>query len=304
MRFVTAVNVSDQRGRETHVTKRVTILSFVLAVAGFGFAAPASAQNACFLQGAYVFNLTIVPGPAAGIGTLVFTPPGVQNCILGVPGSVTLTTTLFGGEVTTAYFVQGSLLTIPLGSIVLQGLLGQFEGGIARSFVYHSLGGDGVVVTGTGLHAANSPLQAALDTEIAQRQAADTALQAAVNELTAQGRAFQTLKDRADLVNGAPATVATLGPLPAGSYVVIVKATVVNRERNAFWVCSLFNPVDLIDTTSSDTKSSNTVMVHVALTTLTAPGSLEMFCGTGEAGSSLSHIVMTAVRVTDITTLP
>jgi hypothetical protein len=122
---------------------------------------------------------------------------------------------------------------------------------------------------------ANSTLQSALDAEIANRKLGDDALQTALdNEINARktqddalkslitsssSKAFSSFKGVSDLVQGAEATVGSLGPLPAGSYAVSAQATVSNLNHDAFWDCTLVTDGGIqIGRSSIGTESAST----------------------------------------------
>ena len=81
---------------------------------------------------------------------------------------------------------------------------------------------------------SDASLSGKIDQEIAARKAADAALQAG-----AGSKAYSTFKFESDLVNGAEATVGSIGPLPAGNYVVIATASVMNTDHDSDWYCKL-----------------------------------------------------------------
>jgi hypothetical protein len=191
------------------------------------------------------------------------------------------------------------------------------------------------------LQTANVTLQNALNTEIATRLAGDNALQTALAQeasarsaadiaaisaiiqeattrrteddalrsalLAARGKAFSIFNHSATLVNGARAVVGSLGPLPAGNYMVTSRASFLNFRNNAVWDCQLVrNDGVFIDAAFSGTESKSAFedfgpseghVVNIALTTLGAAGSVKMFCGTDVAGSELFDIAMVAVQV-------
>jgi hypothetical protein len=177
----------------------------------------------------------------------------------------------------------------------------------------------------TGLETANTDLQNALTSETAARTVSDAALQASIvlegqrrltadTELrnliaSAKGPAFSSFNRKADLVNGAGATVGTLGPMPPGNYLVVAKAAVQNFKNDAGWFCNLLRADGApIDGTFASTESrgigeivslSETNLTNVAVTTLTVEGSLKMVCGThnGAAGSTVFDIAIAAVQV-------
>ena len=191
------------------------------------------------------------------------------------------------------------------------------------------------------LQTANTTLQNALNTEIATRLAGDNALQTALTQeasarsaadtvaisaifqeattrrteddalrsalLDSKGKAFSIFNHSATLVNGARAVVGSLGPLPAGNYMVTSRASFLNFRNNAVWDCQLVrNDGVFIDGAFSGTESKSSFedfgaseghIVNVTLTTLGAGGSVKMFCGTDVAGSELFDIAMVAVQV-------
>jgi len=191
------------------------------------------------------------------------------------------------------------------------------------------------------LQTANTTLQNALNTEIATRLAGDNALQAALTQeasarsaadtaaisaifqealtrkteddalrsalLASRGKAFSIFNHNATLVNGARAVVGSLGPLPAGNYMVTSRASFLNFRNNAVWDCQLVrNDGVFIDAAFSGTESKSAFedfgpsegnIVNVTLTTLGAGGSVKMFCATDVAGSELFDIAMVAVQV-------
>lgn len=171
--------------------------------------------------------------------------------------------------------------------------------------------------------AADNALRAALDQEASTRETADTNLSLALvterlqrigtdEELrglisNARGQAFSTFRNHASLINGATALVGKVGPLPAGNYLIIAKATVLNFDNNAVWDCFLRRDDGVsVDSTSTGTAAheflddlgpDHSNIVNVGLTSMPAPGSVNMFCGSREAGSEIFNIAMTAVQV-------
>jgi len=115
---------------------------------------------------------------------------------------------------------------------------------------------------------------------------------------------FFDVKTSGGLVNGANATVATLGPLPPGNYLVIGRAEVENFIHDTLWFCNLIDPAGLnIDGTASSTQSvefsgvplSSLTMAGIAR--LTTAGKVTMECGSNESGSDLPNIHLLAVQV-------
>jgi len=189
------------------------------------------------------------------------------------------------------------------------------------------------------LQSANTNLQSALNAEIAARAAADTTLQAALTreatlrdsadsalqtqigqEATTrllsdkalgesiaanQVNAYSIYHDHAGLVGGNRAAVGTIGPLPAGNYLVTGKVTASNFIHDTVWSCYLQRDDGVfIDRTDSDTTTAalggsggSTAIVNVALTTLSAPGSISMLCESQASGSDLFDVSITATQV-------
>jgi hypothetical protein len=163
--------------------------------------------------------------------------------------------------------------------------------------------------------------RSALDDEIANRQEGDIVLRAAIEQETlartaadaaiiANSRAFSTYNVEANLVEGARATVGTIGPLPAGSYAVVATATVFNLDHNAGWDCRLSRADTgaVIGRTAEGTTSvsfTESALGGTHVTNVTIPalvilpdnGTLHMTCATGEAGSSVFDIQIVARSV-------
>jgi len=182
--------------------------------------------------------------------------------------------------------------------------------------------------TVTTLQTDNVDLQSALTAEIAARQAADDALhtllfQEVVNRAKgdldlgarisnvealvgagASGKFFQ-IRTTGSLVNGARATVATLGPLPPGNYLVIGRVDVENFDHDALRICSLQHPSELlvIDASQTSTRSvgltgsplASITMAGIARLTVSDP--VTMDCESGESGSDLGDIRLLAVQI-------
>ena len=135
--------------------KRLSILTFVAAVAVLALAGSASAQNSCLLQGTYVFSTAITsPGGGAHIhGTVAFTPPGApgtQLCLAVTPGTVVVDSeqVKFSG----VYIVNGVSLVVPFEGGVTTGFVALLEGNaFAKGFVYTGVANGGVTFSGTAL---------------------------------------------------------------------------------------------------------------------------------------------------------
>ena len=171
--------------------------------------------------------------------------------------------------------------------------------------------------------AADTALQAAVTQEATTRSAGDTALQAAVTQeattrktaddslraeiLASGGKAFSTFQRNAGLVQGARAVVGTVGPLPAGNYLLTAKATVENFIHDVdLWECDLQRDDGIfIDNSASSTTTGSpfTAIVNVGLTTLPTAQSVKMSCAAigNISGSDVSDIAITAVPVGEAT---
>ncbi|PWU25209.1 MAG: hypothetical protein C5B48_02485 [Candidatus Rokuibacteriota bacterium] len=183
--------------------------------------------------------------------------------------------------------------------------------------------------TVTTVQTTNADLQSALAAEVAARQAADDALRALVAQValdrlkgdvdlttrisnleaevgdlanSVTGKFFD-VKTLGGLVNGALATVATLGPLPPGNYLVIGRASVQNFIHDTTWFCTLNDPTgNNIDDSVTSTQflgfsghQSSLTMAGIAR--LASSGSVRMECQTGESGSDLPSVHLLAVQV-------
>ena len=189
--------------------------------------------------------------------------------------------------------------------------------------------------TVTTLQNNNTDLQSALAAEIAAREAAEAALRATDDEL--RSAIFQVVLDRlkgdidlaarisnleaqvgtgasgkffkieatGTLVNGARATIATLGPLPPGNYLVIGRVDVNNFDHDALWFCSLQHPSELhvIDGAETSTQSvglsgsplASITMAGIARLTVSDP--VTMDCESNRNSSDLANIRMLAVQI-------
>ena len=136
----------------------------------------------------------------------------------------------------------------------------------------------------TNLETKVTTLQTALASEIAARQAADKALQAATDNLQVDldsetffrkgqdfifNAALTSLGARLDtagtfykiggagggLDHGQTAEVASLGPVPPGNYLVIGRVELRNTENNANWQCRMYDSngvhIDTVDASTS-----------------------------------------------------
>jgi hypothetical protein len=182
--------------------------------------------------------------------------------------------------------------------------------------------------TVTTLQTDNTDLRAALAAEIAARGAGDDAVRAlvfqealdrlkvdvnltnrmqAVEALAgagATGKFFDVHISDAFLVNGARATVATVGPLPPGNYLVVGRVEVENFIHDTLWFCNLLNPAGFnIDGTATSTQSvgftgnalSSLTMAGIAR--LTAAGPVTLECESNESGSDLPNVHLLAVQI-------
>jgi hypothetical protein len=169
----------------------------------------------------------------------------------------------------------------------------------------------------TTLQTDNTALQAALDAETAARRNADITLvnviqngdrdlRAAIEAIRGTiGNAFEVTVPSTFLVNGQLGTVAMLENVPAGRYLVIAKAIVLNVDNDAEWHCRLLRNNDqfpnVLDRSAATTESgfientSNMTMVGIA--TLPAPGSFRVDCFTLKADSDLHQVKIVAVSV-------
>jgi hypothetical protein len=179
--------------------------------------------------------------------------------------------------------------------------------------------------TVTTLETDNTDLKSALAAETAARAAEDSTLrgllfQEALDRITAginlsnriqavealigaTGKFFD-VKTSGGLVNGANATVATLGPLPPGNYLVIGRAFVENFIHDTLWFCNLLNPAGFnIDGTATSTQSVGftgnalSSMTMAGFARLTTSGPVTMECASDESGSDLPDIHLLAVQV-------
>lgn len=192
--------------------------------------------------------------------------------------------------------------------------------------------------TVTTLQTDNTDLKGALAAEIAAREASENALRAADDDI--RGVVFQLALDRlkgdldlatrisnvealigagasgkffdvrtsGGLVHGGRATVATLGPLPPGNYLVIGRVDVENFIHDTLWFCSLHDPLHQgpdfsVDAASTSTQSvgftgsalSSLTMAGIARLTTSGPVTIE--CQSTESGSDLPGIHLLAVQV-------
>src|SRR5262249_48984132 len=109
-------------------------------------------------------------------------------------------------------------------------------------------------------------------------------------------QAFSSYKQVSELVNGAEAIVGTLGPLPLGIYAVTATAVVNNFDHDAGWDCNLFASDGSFiahSHTSTDSNSGNVAMTGLVIN----PGTIEMHCSSGIAGSSTLANTIVAVSV-------
>jgi hypothetical protein len=166
----------------------------------------------------------------------------------------------------------------------------------------------------TSLQTANANLQSslnnvqnALNTETAARTAGDSSLESALdgerllraladNNLSNQIQSAKALIESVGtfydgpvtpggLVMGAPATIATVGPLPAGNYLVIGRAIVRNSIHDVDWLCTLRDPAGqeiagAIGFTQNniDARGSETTFTLAGIASLSAPGTVRVEC--------------------------
>jgi len=188
--------------------------------------------------------------------------------------------------------------------------------------------------TVTTLQDSNADLRSALAAEIAARETAEGALRATDDELRslifqlalrdidfairiknleddvaanagASGKFFQIRHATGGLVNGARATIATLGPLPPGNYLVIGRVDVVNFDHDALWSCSLQHPSEQqsIDGAETSTQSvglsgsplASITMAGIARLTVSDP--VTMDCESNRNSSDLGNIHLIAVQI-------
>src|SRR5262249_40320952 len=171
--------------------------------------------------------------------------------------------------------------------------------------------------------AADTALQAAVTQEATARSAGDTALQAAVTQeattrktaddslhaqiLASGGKAFSTFQRNAGFVQAANELVGTVGPLPAGNYLVTAKATLNNFIHDVdLWECELLRDDGIvIDNSASSTTTGShwTAIVNVGLTSLPTAQSVKMFCAAigNISGSDVADISITALQVGEAT---
>ena len=197
-----------------------------------------------------------------------------------------------------------------------------------------------LATTVTTLQTANTDLQNALNAEIAARVQGDNALRAAVDSerfqrtagdsnlltqivdnaaaiqtinglVTSAGQFYEALVVNTFLVEGAFATVATLGPLPSGNYLVTATLSLENVNNAARWLCTL-------STQTVDQGRITVVDIHQTHTSLGGIGVLSEFnslalagiarlpdgaatvrvgCGTGVSGSDIRSVHIVAVKV-------
>jgi hypothetical protein len=178
----------------------------------------------------------------------------------------------------------------------------------------------------TVLQTANTDLQNALSAEIAGRVQGDNALRAAVDSerlqriaaiqtvtdlVTSAGQFFETLVVNTFLVEGESAVVATLGPLPAGNYLVTATLGLENTVHAARWLCTLFTqtgdqvPVTVIDSLQTHTSlggigvlSEFNSLALVGIARLPhGAATVKVNCGTGVSGSDIRQVQIVAVKV-------
>ena len=185
----------------------------------------------------------------------------------------------------------------------------------------------------TTLETKNTDLQGALDAEIASRVQGDNALRAAVDSERVQrtagdssladaidtigdlvastGQFYETVVVNTFLVEGASATLATLGPLPAGNYLVTATLGLENTIHAARWLCTLFAqtgdqvPVAVIDSLQTHTSLGgigvlsefNSVALAGIARVPQAAASVKVNCGTGVSGSDVRSVRIVAVKL-------
>jgi len=183
------------------------------------------------------------------------------------------------------------------------------------------------------LQTANTDLQNALSAEIAGRVQGDNALRAAVDSerfqriagdsnledaietvgdlVTSAGQFYETLVVNTFLVEGASAVVATLGPLPAGNYLVTATLALENTVHAARWLCTLFTQAgDQVPVTEIDSLQTHTSLGGIGVlsefNSLALAGiarlphgaaTVKVNCGTGVSGSDIRSVHIVAVKV-------
>jgi hypothetical protein len=180
--------------------------------------------------------------------------------------------------------------------------------------------------TVTTLQAANNDLQKALNDEITNRFVADfklasaladetnerkyqdSVLSGAIENLKTAGigaKAYSTFVLHGDVPNGNRTTVATLGGLPAGKYLVLAKGNV-SGEHDVVWGCFLnyrsqldWDDQIIVATEGVGVESWNslTAVALSAIVTLGSPGQVALSCESGEPGSEVDNIRIVALQV-------
>lgn len=249
------------------------------------------------LRSAFVFAAGLALGTSAvaqplpgGLPAVAARVTALETATTTLQGQVSALQTLVGtlqGQVTT---LQGQLATLQNSTSSLQSAL--------NAEIANRQSGD-------------SALQSALDQEINARKAADAALQAVITASNSKG--FSTYNPQADLVEGAPATVGSIGPLPAGNYAIVATASVYNPKNDADWGCFLVRDdtnvtIGRVTFGTTSPPAIGDVYGHSvnsgtipALVTLPDNGRVHMTCSTGVAGSSLYDIEIVATSVATAT---
>jgi hypothetical protein len=180
--------------------------------------------------------------------------------------------------------------------------------------------------TVTTLQAANNDLQKALNDEITARFVADfklasalvdetnerkyedSVLSGAIENLKTAGigaKVYSTFVIHGDVPNGNLTTVATLGGLPAGKYLILAKGNV-SGEHDVVWGCFLnfrsqldWDDQIIVATEGVGVESWNslTAVALSGIVTLSSPGQVTMSCESGEPGSEVDNIRLIALQV-------
>ena len=152
---------------------------------------------------------------------------------------------------------------------------------------------------------AIADLQDSLDVERFARTLADNLIKARLDSLGGLGTFFIGENTSGGLVMGAPATVVTIGPLPAGNYLVVGTVQVRNSIHDVDWLCDLLGPAgEFLDggitftQNNIDARGDETTLTLAGIARVPTASSATVRCqNLTETGGSTTIGRMFAVRV-------